>query len=57
VLSIQDTPYLEHIPCMKEPSGEPMYKSLRKTIETFMGKDFYKELEAYAKKKEKVRVG
>ncbi|MGE5173420.1 MAG: hypothetical protein ACM3MD_06295 [Betaproteobacteria bacterium] len=48
VMSIQDTPYLNHIPCMKEPSGEPMYKSLKKTIETFMGKDFYKELEAYA---------
>jgi hypothetical protein len=51
VLSIQDTPYLNHIKCMTEPSGEPMYKSLKKTIETFMGKEFYKELEAYAKKK------
>ncbi len=51
VLSIQDTPYLDHIPCMKKPKGEPMYKSLRKTIETFMGKDFYRELETYAKKK------
>jgi hypothetical protein len=50
VLSIQETPYLNHIPCMKNPSGEPMYKSLKKTIETFMGKDFYKELEAYAGK-------
>jgi hypothetical protein len=49
VLSIQDTPYLDHIPCMKKPKGEPMYKSLRKTIETYLGKDFYKELEAYAK--------
>ncbi len=52
-LSIQDTPHLVHIPCMKEPSGELMYKSLRKTIETFMGKDFYKELEAYAGKVKK----
>jgi uncharacterized protein DUF3109 len=50
VLSIQDTPYLNHIPCMKSPAGEPMYKSLKKTIETFMGKDFYKELEDYAGK-------
>jgi hypothetical protein len=50
VLSIQDTPYLDHIPCMKKPAGEPMYRSLKKTIETFMGKDFYKELEAYAGK-------
>jgi hypothetical protein len=50
VLSIQDTPYLNHIPCMKSPTGEPMYKSLKKTIETFMGKDFYKELEAYVGK-------
>ncbi len=50
VLSIQDTPYLNHIPCMKNPAGDPMYKSLKKTIETFMGKDFYKELEAYAGK-------
>ncbi len=51
VLSIQDTPYLNHIKCMAEPSGPPMYKSLKKTIETFMGKEFYKELEAYAGKK------
>jgi hypothetical protein len=51
VLSIQDTPYLDHIPCMKTPKGEPMYKSLKRTIETYLGKDFYKELEAYAKKK------
>lgn len=49
-LSIQDTPYLNHIRCMTEPAGEPMYKSLKKTIETFMGREFYKELEAYAKK-------
>jgi hypothetical protein len=50
ILSIQDTPYLDHIPCMKKPDGAPMYKSLKKTIETFLGKDFYKELEAYAGK-------
>jgi len=50
VLSIQDTPYLNHIPCMKTPSGDPMYKSLKKTIETFMGKDFYQKLAAYADK-------
>ena len=48
VLSIQETPYLDHIPCMKNPSGEPMYKSLRKTIETFLGKDFWKALAAHA---------
>ena len=53
VLSIQDTPYLNHIPCMKDPAGEPMYKSLQKTIETFLGRDFYKELAGYARKKEK----
>jgi hypothetical protein len=35
---------------MSRPKGDPMYKSLRKTIETYMGKDFYKELEAYAGK-------
>ena len=51
VLSIQDTPYLDHIPCMKTPKGEPMYKSLKKTIETFLGKDFYKKLADYAEKK------
>jgi len=51
VLSIQDTPYLDHIPCMNKPKGEPMYKSLRKTIETFMGKEFYKQLETYSKDK------
>jgi hypothetical protein len=49
-LSIQDTPYLNHIRCMKEPSGPPMYKSLKKTIETFLGKAFYQELEAWAAK-------
>lgn len=48
VLSIQDTPYLDHIPCMQKPKGEPMYKSLQKTIETYLGKDFYKQLAAYA---------
>jgi hypothetical protein len=53
VLSIQDTPYLDHIPCMKEPSGAPMYQSLRKTIETFMGKDFYRELAAYGERRSK----
>jgi len=49
-LSIQVTPYLNHIRCMTEPAGEPMYKSLKKTIETFMGREFYTELETYAKK-------
>jgi hypothetical protein len=53
VLSIQDTPYLDHIPCMKKPKGEPMYKGLKKTIETFLGPDFYKELEAYGAKQAK----
>lgn len=50
VLSIQDTPYLNHIACMKNPSGAPMYKSLKKTIETYTSKEFYKKLEAYAEK-------
>lgn len=53
VLSIQNTPYLSHIPCMKEPAGEPMYLSLRKTIETLLGKEFYKDLSAYAEKRRK----
>jgi hypothetical protein len=53
VLSIQDTPYLDHIPCMQKPKGDPMYKSLKKTIETFLGKDFYKALAAQADKKAK----
>ncbi len=53
VLSIQDTPYLHHIPCMQKPKGEPMYKSLKKTIETFLGRDFYGHLAAYAEKKAK----
>ncbi|HTF99223.1 MAG TPA: hypothetical protein VK654_01390 [Nitrospirota bacterium] len=53
VVSIQDTPYLNHIKCMTEPSGPPMYKSLKKTIETFMGKEFYKELELFVKKEHK----
>ncbi len=51
VLSIQDTPYLSHIPCMQKPKGEPMYKSLKKTIETFLGMDFYRELASHALKK------
>lgn len=53
VLSIQNTPYLSHIPCMKQPSGEPMYKGLKKTIETLLGAEFYKDLEAYAEKRRK----
>jgi hypothetical protein len=51
VLSIQDTPFLDHIPCISKPKGEPMYRSLRKTIETFMGTEFYKELETFAERK------
>ncbi|HUK99895.1 MAG TPA: DUF3109 family protein [Nitrospirota bacterium] len=50
VLSIQNTPYLNHIPCMRHPEGEPMFISLKRTIETFMGKDFYKKLETYGGK-------
>jgi hypothetical protein len=38
---------------MKDPQGEPMYKSLKKTIETFLGKDFYKELASAAEKRSK----
>jgi hypothetical protein len=53
VVTIQETPYLDMIPCMKSPSGEPMYKSLKKTIETFLGKEFYKALSAYAGKAKK----
>ena len=49
-VTIQKTPYLDMIPCMKSPSGEPMYKSLKKTIETFLGKEFYKALSAHAGK-------
>jgi hypothetical protein len=30
-----------------------MYKSLKKTIETFLGKEFYKALSAYAGKAKK----
>jgi hypothetical protein len=51
VLSIQNTPHLDHIPCMKDSQGAPMYKTLRKTIETFLGKDFYRELAAFAEQK------
>lgn len=50
VLSIQDTPYLSHIPCLQHPEGEPMYKGLRKTIETLLGKDFYQQLALYAER-------
>jgi hypothetical protein len=53
VLSIQNTPYLDHIPCMQKPKGEPMYKSLKKTIETYLGRDFYQKLASYADKKAK----
>lgn len=53
VLSIQDTPYLSHIPCIQKPRGEPMYKSLRRTIETFLGRDFYTELASHAEKRPK----
>jgi hypothetical protein len=38
---------------MAEPSGPPMYKSLKKTIETFLGKDFYAKLADYAIKQHK----
>ena len=51
VLSIQDTPYLSHIPCLKDPVGDPLYKGLRKTIEHFLGRDFYQQLAAFAESK------
>ena len=50
VLSIQDTPFIDQAPCLCKPKGEPMYRSLKKTIETYLGKDFYKEMETYAVK-------
>ena len=50
VLTIQDTPFLEHIPCMKDKTGEPMYKSLEKTITALLGKKFNDKLQKYAKK-------
>ncbi len=50
VLSIQDTPYLNHIPCMKDPAGEPMYRGLKRTIETLLGSEFYRELSSAAEK-------
>jgi hypothetical protein len=53
VLSIQDTPHLKHIPCIRKPKGEPMYKSLRKIIERFLGRDFYAELASHAQKRQK----
>ena len=48
VLTIQDTPYLKHIPCLNKPSGEPMYQGLKKVIEVLLGKEFYRDLSAYA---------
>lgn len=51
VLSVQDTPYLSHIPCLKDPAGEPLYKGLRRTIEHFLGREFYEELVAHAERK------
>ncbi len=51
VLSIQETPFLDHIPCICKPKGEPMYRSLRNTIETFMGREFYADLVAYVERK------
>lgn len=50
VLTIQDTPYLSHIPCMKNPAGEPLYRSLKRTIETLLGADFYRDLAAAAQR-------
>ena len=43
-LAIQETPYLSHIPCMRNPRGEPMILSLGYAIETLLGKAFYRKL-------------
>ncbi|MEK6680876.1 MAG: DUF3109 domain-containing protein [Nitrospirota bacterium] len=51
VLTIQDTPYLSHIPCMKDNTGEPMYKSLEGTITALLGKRFNTALQGYGEKK------
>jgi hypothetical protein len=43
-LAIQETPYLSHIPCMRNPRGEPMILSLGYAIEALLGKEFYRQL-------------
>jgi len=43
-LGIQGTPYLSHIPCMRNPRGEPMILSLGYAIKALLGKEFYGEL-------------
>lgn len=48
VLSLQDTPFLQHIPCLRDPAGEPMYKGLRKIIGILLGEEFYGALSSYA---------
>lgn len=51
VLTIQDTPYLSHIPCMKDKAGKPIYKSLEGTITAILGKKFNNALQKFAEKK------
>ena len=43
-LGIQETPYLSHVPCMRNPRGEPMVLGLGYAIEALLGEDFYREL-------------
>lgn len=43
-LGIQETPHLSHIPCMRNPRGEPMILSLGYAIEALLGREFYKRL-------------
>jgi len=43
-LGIQETPHLSHIPCIRDPRGEPMVLSLGYAIEALLGKEFYRAL-------------
>lgn len=50
VLTIQEVPYLSHIPCMNDRKGEPMYKGLQSAVEILLGKEFNQKLQAYGRR-------
>ncbi len=50
VLTVQEVPYLSHIPCMNDRRGKPIYRGLQGVIELLLGKEFNRKLQAYGRR-------
>lgn len=50
VLTLQEVPYLSHIPCMNDRKGVPMYRGLQAVVKVLLGKEFNRKLQAYGRR-------